>query len=201
MKIIKLLLSFLYFVLVLFVTYYLYIKFLKVDVVFYSSLFIALISLTIFSFSIFFLRWFDFLGAHEKFQQVVICALLGYVFAISLPTVIDRSLSFYILEKLQQRGGGILLSKFDYIFTNEYVRESKLVDIRLTEQVQSGTIVIKNDCVLLTPKGNKIASFGQFFRKNLLPRQRLLREQYTDELVDPFKRSDKLPDYLCKVNY
>ena len=67
--------------------------------------------------------------------------------------------------------------------------------------MQSGTIVIKNDCVLLTPKGNKIASFGQFFRKNLLPRQRLLREQYTDELVDPFKRSDKLPDYLCNINY
>jgi hypothetical protein len=201
MKLIKLFLSLLYFLLVLFVTYYLYIKFLKVDVVFYSSLFIALISLTVFSFLIFFLRWFDFLGALEKFQQVLICALLGYVFALSLPTVIDRSLSFYILEKLQQRGGGILLSKFDYIFTNEYVRESKLVDIRLTEQMQSGTIVIKNDCVLLTPKGNKIASFGQFFRKNLLPRKRLLREQYTDELVDPFKRSDKFPDYLCKVNY
>jgi hypothetical protein len=32
--------------------------------------------------------------------QLVLCsALLGYVFAISVPTVIDRSLSFYILVK------------------------------------------------------------------------------------------------------
>lgn len=45
----------------------------------------------------------------------VICPLLAYGFAISVPTVIDRSLSMYILEKLQQRGGGIQLAAFDTV--------------------------------------------------------------------------------------
>ena len=37
---------------------------------------------------------------------------MGYVIAISLPTVIDRSLSFYILEKLQQRVSAALKVSF-----------------------------------------------------------------------------------------
>ena len=130
--------------------------------------------------------------------MILIAGLLGYIFAISLPTVIDRSLSFYILEKLQQRGGAIQLSKFEYIFTNEYMREHKLVDIRLTEQTESGTIIIDKDCVRLTNKGSLLADFSRYFRQNFLPKKRLLRDEYTDKLIDPFSRSDITPDYLCK---
>jgi hypothetical protein len=200
MKLVKLFLSIFYFLILISIVYFLYIKLFKVDVVFYASLFVAFVAVLLFSFSIYFFSFFEGFTIFEKAQQIIICILLGYVLAISIPTVIDRSLSFYILEKLQQRGGGIKLSKFSYIFTNEYVRESKLVDVRLTEQLQSGTIRILGDCVLLTPKGNSIASFGQYFRKNLLPKQRLLRDQYTDQLTDPFLRSEKNPDYICMVN-
>ncbi|WP_216074005.1 hypothetical protein, partial [Acinetobacter baumannii] len=75
----------------------------------------------------------------ELIQLAAIWLLGGYVFAISVPTVIDRSLSFYILEKLQQRGGGIREDAFRQVFTEEYVREHHLVEVRLTEQLQSGT--------------------------------------------------------------
>jgi hypothetical protein len=200
MKLVKLFLSIFYFLILISIVYFLYIKLFKVDVVFYASLFVAFVAVLLFSFSIYFFSFFEGFTIFEKAQQIIICILLGYDLAISVPTVLDRSLSFYILEKLQQRGGGIKLSKFSYIFTNEYVRESKLVDVRLTEQLQSGTIRILGDCVLLTPKGNSIASFGQYFRKNLLPKQRLLRDQYTDQLTDPFLRSEKNPDYICMVN-
>ena len=199
MKLVKLFFSLVYFLILISIVYFLYIKLFKVDVVFYSSLFVAFIAALLFSFSMYLFSFFEDFGSFEKTQQIIICILLGYVVAISIPTVIDRSLSFYILEKLQQRGGGIKLDKFSYIFTNEYVRESQLVDVRLTEQLQSGTIRILGDCVLLTPKGDSIASFGQYFRKNLLPKHRLLRDQYTDQLTDPFSRSDKNPDYLCMV--
>ena len=78
------------------------------------------------------------------------------------------------------------------------MREHQLVDIRLTEQAESGTIVIEGGCVKLTPRGEKLASFSRFFRQNFLPKRRLLRGEYTDKLTDPFARSDILPDYLCK---
>jgi hypothetical protein len=115
-----------------------------------------------------------------------------------VPTVIDRSLSFYILEKLQQRGGGILQSRFAEVFTQEYLKEDRLVDVRLTEQLQSGTIRIENGCVQLTPKGDNLASFSRYFRAHLLPKQRLLLGTYSDDLTDPFRHSTMQVDYLCQ---
>jgi hypothetical protein len=198
MKYILSLLSILFYLTIQFIVYYFYIKYINVDVVFYDSLITVLISLTVFGISLFSIKNFSAIDNLNKINLIIIAGLIGYCLAISLPTVIDRSLSFYILEKLQQRGGGIQLDKFNYIFTNEYMREHKLIDIRLTEQKQSGTIVIINDCVKLTEKGDQLANFSIFFRETLLPKSRLLNGIYTDELINPFERSDSIPDYLCK---
>lgn len=198
MKYIVSLLSIALYLIIQFIVYYFYIKYINVDVVFYDSLITVLISLTVFGLSLFSIKYFNAIDNLNKINLIIIAGLIGYCLAISLPTVIDRSLSFYILEKLQQRGGGIQLNKFNYIFTNEYMREHKLIDIRLTEQKHSGTIVIINDCVKLTQKGDKLASFSIFFRETLLPKSRLLNGVYTDELINPLERSDTTPDYLCK---
>lgn len=198
MSYIKTMIAFSLYIAILLGIYYGYINLIKVDVVFYSSLYSAAIALLVFAFALFWAPFFRSFSRLEKVQNLIIGALLGYIFAISLPTIIDRSLSFYILEKLQQRDGGIQLAKFNYIFTNEYMREHRLVDVRITEQVESGTIVIDGDCVRLTPRGERLASFSRWFRQNLLPKMRLLRGEYTDQLIDPFARSDEVPDYLCK---
>ena len=197
MKYLKLVFATALYLLLLCLVWLAIVNFFKVDVVFYSALGAAAVALTVQALLVFATPVLRGLNPFEKFQHLASCVLVGYIMAISVPTVIDRSLSFYILEKLQQRGGGIQLDKFNYIFTTEYMREHRLVDIRLTEQTESGTIVIDGDCVKLTTKGEKIASFGRFFRQNLLPKQRLLMGEYTDQLTNPFRRSDTAPDYLC----
>lgn len=196
-KIYKALLSLGMFFFILLSAYYIDVRFFRVDVVFYSSLEMVLVATLSSAIAFYRLPVFTVFTSFEKKQMIFIWILLGYVFAISVPTIIDRSLSFYILEKLQQRGGGIRLDKFNYVFTNEYMREHRLVDVRLTEQVASGTIAIEGDCVRLTERGYFLASLSRYFRKHLLPKQRLLMGEYTDQLTDPFRRSDVHPDYLC----
>jgi hypothetical protein len=138
------------------------------------------------------------LSRFELFLLSIIWILGGYAFAVSGPAVLDRSLSFYILEKLQQRGGGIREDAFPRLFTEEYMPEFRLVDVRITEQLQSGTIQVVDGCVRLTPYGNRLASFSLFVRKNLLAKHRLLAGVYTDALVDPYARSRKGPiGYEC----
>jgi hypothetical protein len=137
----------------------------------------------------------------EKFEKLLITTILflfGYILAISIPTVIDRSLSFYILEKIAQRGGEIRLEKFSDIFKDEYMKEHRLVDIRLTEQKESGTIEIEDGCVILTRRGELISTFSRKFRKNFLPKKRLLMGEYTNALVDPFRDSFDVENYNCK---
>lgn len=198
MKIVYSLLATILFLFVLFTVYCIHVYFFRVNVVFYSSVLDVIISVALSCLLSLICSSFVILGKFEKFQLVLIWILVGYCFSISVPTVIDRSLSFYILEKLQQRGGGIKHDKFEDVFTKEYVKEHRLVDVRLTEQLESGTITIHDGCVRLTKKGEHIATFGRFFRRNLLPKKRLLMGGYTDELTDPFKQSVETPDYICR---
>ncbi len=197
MKFIRALTASLFFVAVLLAVYHAHITYFKVNVVFYSAILDAVLAAGVAGAVLFGMRYFRALGGFEKAQLVVIWLLGGYAFAISVPTVIDRSLSFYILEKLQQRGGGIQQAAFEAVFTQEYMKEHRLVDVRLTEQLASGTIVIRNGCVLLTPKGRDLATFSRYFRLHWLPKQRLLMGQYNDDLTDPFRASGPAPSYTC----
>ncbi|NID04181.1 hypothetical protein HBF26_04745 [Luteibacter jiangsuensis] len=185
------------YVVALLAIYYIHMRYFRVNVVFYATILDAVIGAVLVIGAFATLRWFREFTGLEVAQLVLIWLLGGYAFAISVPTVIDRSLSFYILEKLEQRGGGIREDAFRQVFTEEYVREHHLVEVRLTEQLQSGTIVIQNGCVKLTPWGARLATFSRFYRKNLLPTHRLLMGQYTDALTDPFRNSVMATDYRC----
>lgn len=186
------------FIFLLLGTYCLHVNYLRVDVVLYSAVFDGVLATLIAAVLLFAWRRFNIFNSFEKVQLIFIWLLGGYLFAVSIPTVIDRSLSFYILEKIQQRGGGIKLASFEEVFTKEYVKEHRLVDVRLTEQQQSGTITIADGCVKLTERGVQLAGFSRFFRKHLLPKQRLLMGKYTDDLTDPFRHSQKASNYECQ---
>lgn len=189
MKFLSALLLTLLFIALLGVFYLIHVWYFPVPVVLYSALLDAALAALVTTLVIVLFRRSIPLGGFEKVLLVTLWLVGGVTFAIAIPTVIDRSLSFYILEKLQQRGGGILRSELEHMFITEFIPESRLMDVRVTEQLESGTITLDNGCVRLTGRGDMLASFSRFFRTNLLPRKRLLAGEYTDALVDPFKQS------------
>jgi hypothetical protein len=186
------------FVGILLAVYYLHVRFARVDVVLYSAAFDGVVATASAAILLFALPIFRGFSVFEKVQMAIIWLLVGYAFAVSVPTVIDRSFSFYLLEKLQQRGGGIRQSMFEKVVIEEFAKEHRLVDARLTEQLASGTIRIENGCVRLTERGRRMANFSRFFRQNLLPRERLLMGKYSDDLTDPFRHSAEAVDYRCQ---
>lgn len=185
-----------FFIFLLIFIYTIYINQFNVNVLLYSSLFCVLISLAIATIFLFSIK-VKYISFFEKILILIICALTGYSLVLSLPTVIDRSLSFYILEKLDQRGGGIKVDKMDIVFTKEYLKEHRLIDIRLTEQLKTKTVIIDKNCLRLTSKGKKVVRFSTIFRQYFLPKQRLIRDKYTDELISPLDNETNVPDYLC----
>ena len=198
MKYLKLVVATAVYAILLLAIYVFHVRYVPVNVVFYSATLDAILAMILAITLVATVRWFKVFTRFETLQLCCIWLLLGYSFAISVPTVIDRSLSFYILEKLQQRGGGIKLDAFDQVFTQEYVKEHRLVDVRLTEQQQSGTVEIKDGCVKLTAWGQTIASSSRYFRAHFLPKQRLLMGKYSDDLTDPFRNSVDRVDYRCQ---
>lgn len=150
MKILQAILILLLYLLILIIIYFLHIKYLKVDVILFSSLIDASVATVVIAGYLFYGQNYTLFNLFEKIQMIFLCILIGYIASISIPTVIDRSLSFYILEKIDQQDGGIELDQFENLFTIDYMRDHRLVDVRLTEQLQSGTIIIQENCVTLT---------------------------------------------------
>ena len=186
------------FVATLGIIYLIHVWYLPVRVIFYSAILDGVLAAVVTAGILLLLRRRLPLTAFEGFLLLGLWLLSGYAFAISGPTVLDRSLSFYILEKLQQRGGGIRADAFAQVFVDEYMSEFRLVDVRLTEQAQSGTIEVVDGCVRLTPWGQTLASISHFIRSHLLAKHRLLAGAYTDTLTDPFATSAKGPQgYEC----
>lgn len=172
-------------------------RFFTVNVVFYSALIDAAVALGLTLVAHRVLLRGSVLSAFELGLVGLICLLGGYAFAISGPTVVDRSLSIYIVEKLAQRGGAIRLDAMEDVFVEEYMPEHRLVDVRLTEQLYSGTITIEDGCVRLTDWGRSIAEVTRFYRTTFLPKNRVLMGEETDALTDPFRHSTAAGDYAC----
>ena len=132
-----------------------------------------------------------------KVEVILYSVLMDGLIAIFL-TSIMLYFAFHIFTTSEKI---MVLNKkesFEQVFTQEYLAEHRLVDVRLTEQLYSGTINIKNGCVLITTKGKKLAEFSRYFRTNWLPRYRLNAGKYSDDLTDPFRESKEIHDYTCQ---
>jgi hypothetical protein len=174
----------------------LHFRFLRVEVLMYAAFLDILVASALVAIAIALTGWLQ-LASIEVFFAIVIGALISAIYVILVPTLIDRSLSVYMLEKIHQRGGGIRKDAFLDIWRGEYLLEYRVVDTRLTEQVASGTLVIRDGCVLLTPRGKAAVGFTAFVRRHLLPQKRDILGDITDELTDPFRNSSPTAGYTC----
>jgi hypothetical protein len=175
---------------------YIHNNFFSVNVLLYSSLFDGFIS-SLITLAVLKNKKIN------NFEFLLIGSLLlssTYILSISIPTVIDRSLSFYMLENIHKAGSRIPKNQLDNLIRNEYMNEYKVLDMRLTEQIQSGTITIDGECVQLTKFGKKIVNFSEFYRANFLPKKRLILDSYSNELIKIYSEFNDKIDIFCQSN-
>ena len=175
--------SFFFVYLLLFaIIYFVHINFFYVNVLLYSLFFDVFISLILTYFIFYKKALFEF---RELNYLIVIAFSIGCFF-IMIPTIIDRSLSIFLLQKIDEYDGNLNISNLDQIFKEQYMKEHEIIKLRITEQLESDTIELLDNCVKLTKKGEIIVKVTNFYRKNLLPKKRLVLDEYTDKLTKPF---------------
>lgn len=173
-------------------------QYFEIEVILYACLLDALLACAVFFFAYQLIwRGRSTISNAEKALSLTTSFLMLTVYSVMGPTVVDRSLSLYIVEKLNSRGGEIALDSLPDIFIYEYMPEYRLMDVRLTEQVASGTAVIENGCVRLTPRGRLVATLSNLYRRIFMPRRRVLLNNVTDALVDPLRNSKPIVDTKC----
>lgn len=184
---------------VFFVVNYLHFQLLPVDVILYACIVDALIALVLVG-GVYFLvrRGKVELAATELALSLLTSFLAIALYSVMGPTVIDRSLSIYIVEKVGQRGGEVAESAMPALFIEEYMPEYRLVDVRMTEQLASGTLRLEDGCLHLTDRGRSIVAFTSFYRRHFLPRRRILMGEETAQLTDPLRGQPQRVDVACR---
>ena len=91
---------------------------------------------------------------------------IGMLYLLLIPTVLDRSLSVYMLSQLQHEtpvNSDALASTVQANYFDDY----NVITTRLIEQSVSGNIQVDGDHVLITPRGEGIVTLTENYRKLL----------------------------------
>lgn len=88
---------------------------------------------------------------------------LNICFLVLLPVTVDRSVTVYLLSKIeQQNGAGIAPSRLQRAFIDGYVVGMGAIDRRIDEQQRSGNITVGQDGkVHLTEQGERFMKFSR----------------------------------------
>jgi len=100
-------------------------------------------------------------------HKVVISALfafifISYSFVITIPALLDRSISIFIISAITESGDkGITNKELQNIFIEKYIEGTSTINKRLHEQIVTGNILFRNNKYFITDKGVFTYKFNQ----------------------------------------
>ena len=86
-----------------------------------------------------------------------------YSFFITVPALLDRSISLYLLRLLEVEQSAASQHQLNTWYINGFVYHNNAVMKRLNEQVYSGNIKLVDDCYTLTDRGRFILKVNDLF--------------------------------------
>lgn len=134
-----------------------------------------------------------------NFANIIIFTQSVALYAF-IPTIVDRSLSIYVIEKIAQAQNGLRLSQIDNLFVDNYIVDHKLLSVRLTEQSAGGTIdpqALEDGCVRISDKGLLAVKIISILRIATLPNTRLVLGEETTDLRNPAENSSPIEIDPC----
>ena len=88
--------------------------------------------------------------------------LLGYSFVITGPSLLDRSISTYVISAVAHSAGeGVDLGTLHTLFIQGYIEGTKTVERRLNEQIITGNIIHNNGSYFITDRGRFTTRMNQ----------------------------------------
>ncbi len=108
------------------------------------------------------------LNPESFFAALMISTALHIGFFIVFPVTYDRSVTTYMLYKLNtksdERCDGIYRKNLEKAFISEYVQKQKALDRRIYEQSVINSITEKDGCLSLTTKGKLVIKMADFVK-------------------------------------
>lgn len=149
---------------VIFVFYYAFLRFFGGGRLFYDGLIAILLAVVVISVSLTISSKLGLNAARfDRTREEICSALLAasflvYAFHITLPTIIDRSISLFVLSRMDN-SNGLTVEEMQHSFLNGYVSGHDAVCRRIDEQLGSGNIRRTGDRYVITPRAEWLLVF------------------------------------------
>ncbi len=134
------------------------------EIFFYESLSLLFI-LSIFFFFLLIVKKNSYLKM-EYIYILVTSFLLSYAILITFPTLSKRSISLFMLMKIDSVDtNGISKNELEDSVIEEFFIKNKEVNRRINEQLDSGNIILKNSKFFILSKGKRINNINNLLIK------------------------------------
>ncbi|WP_062732905.1 hypothetical protein [Sphingobium abikonense] len=77
-------------------------------------------------------------------------------FLIVFPVTFDRSITMFLLARIERQDGQLDPSGLEQVFVRQYLGDLRQIDRRIAEQSLSGTIRVERGRIHITPQGRRL---------------------------------------------
>ncbi|WP_443970359.1 hypothetical protein [Sphingobium sp. CR28] len=94
---------------------------------------------------------------------VIASLSLNICFLVLLPVTVDRSISVFLLARIEQQDGRLTAPALDRLFRDAYLTDLRQIDRRVSEQILSGNISVDaTGHIRMTPRGRAFLAFSRY---------------------------------------
>jgi hypothetical protein len=131
------------------------------SILFYRGIAIALLAAMLMILGgLFARRWFR-LDLPTLVGSIALSLALNITFLITFPVTFDRSITMFLLARIEQHDGRLDGRGLEELFIREYLGDMRQINRRIAEQSLSGNIRVTGGRIFLTPQGEKLLVGGR----------------------------------------
>ncbi len=106
-------------------------------------------------------RRFTVLDLQTVVGAIPLSLAFNISFLIVFPVTFDRSITMFLLARIEQRDGQLDAQGLQQVFIREYLKEMRQIDRRIDEQSVSGNIRVEDGRIFITPQGKRLLRGGR----------------------------------------
>lgn len=92
---------------------------------------------------------------------VALSLAFNICFLITFPVTFDRSITMFLLARIERQDGQLTTPMLEDVFAREYLRDMRQIDRRVEEQALSGNIRVDHGRIRITPQGARLLAGGR----------------------------------------
>jgi hypothetical protein len=128
-------------------------------------------------------QWVESVGRQTMFTAAFGAAMLVYSFHITLPTIIDRSISLFVLSRMEGSTAGVTVEQMQESFLKGYVHDYSAVCRRLDEQIISGNIEFRDQKYYLGESGEHILTMLRWIARLVQRNEYYITDKNSEKLL------------------